>query len=291
MTNNNAATRSAEDSFPPKKDALSDGGNAAEFAQSTEAQAATSQVTEARAAVTPETADQVLSLFGHDVKRADLFRLVGLLTFFVLMAIVVAVLYPSFSGLFEDGGLERTIEHIQSRGAFGVLSLLLMQFLQIVVAFIPGEVVQIAAGMLYGPIWGCVLIFVGCVLSSAFIYTLVHRLGAPFVQDMIGEKHLAKARAFEESGKLNVLVFILFLIPGMPKDTFTYLVPLTNMKLSSFLIISNCARIPGILVTTFAAAGLATGDYTMSAIIFGVAAAVAIVGMLVYRYVSKKKGL
>lgn len=234
---------------------------------------------------------RTIKLFGHEIKQADIFKLVGLLVFFAVMGIIVAFLYPSFSGLFEEGGVECTIEHIQSQGAFGVLTLLLMQFLQIVVAFIPGEVVQIASGMLYGPFWGCVLIFVGCVFSSAFIYELVHKLGAPFVQDMIGEKHLAKARAFEESGKLNVLVFILFLIPGLPKDTFTYLVPLTNMKLVPFLLISNIARIPGILVTTFAAGGLADGDYTSSIIIFAVAAVIAIVGMLFYRYYSKKKGL
>ncbi len=262
-----------------------------ELEQSTEGQAATSQTAEGKIVADSEQSGNTVSIFGRKVKQADLFKLLGLVVFFVVVGVIAAVLYPSFSGLFEEGGVERTIERIQSRGAFGVLTLLLMQFLQIVVAFIPGEVVQIAAGMLYGPIWGCVLIFIGCVISSAFIYTLVHKLGAPFVQDMIGEKNLAKARAFEESGKLNVLVFILFLIPGMPKDTFTYLVPLTNMKLAPFLIISNCARIPGILITTFAAGGLADGDYTQSIIIFAIAAAIAITGMIGYRWYSKKKGL
>ena len=259
--------------------------------ESTDAQAATSQTAEGH--VVSESADssKTISIFGHSVKQADVFKLAGLLAFFVVVGIIVAVLYPSFSGLFEEGGVERTIEKIQSQGAFGVLTLLLMQFLQIVVAFIPGEVVQIASGMLYGPIWGCVVILIGCVISSGFIYMLVHKLGAPFVQDMIGEKNLAKARAFEESGKLSVLVFILFLIPGMPKDTFTYLVPLTNMKLVPFLVISNTARIPGILITTFAAGGLADGNYTQSIIIFAIAAVIAIIGMLGYRWYSKKKGI
>ena len=73
------------------------------------------------------------------------------------------------------------------------------------------------------------------------------------------------------------MVFILFLIPAMPKDVFTYLVPLTNMRMRTFLILATIGRIPGVLVSTYAAAGLAEGQVTTSLIIFGVAAAIALV--------------
>jgi uncharacterized membrane protein YdjX (TVP38/TMEM64 family) len=231
-----------------------------------------------------EAGEQIISLFGRTLKRSDLFKLLGLVAFLLVMVGIVAALYPSFSGVFEEGGVERTVNNIREQGAMGVVTLLLLQFLQIVVAFIPGEVVQVAAGMLYGPFWGALLVLVGCVISSAVIYTLVHRLGAPFVQGMIGEKNMAKFRSFEESGKLNVIVFILFLIPGLPKDTFTYLVPLTDMKLGTFLALTTVGRIPGVLVSTFAAAGLATGDYMQSAILFAIAAVIALAGVLGYNH-------
>ena len=103
-----------------------------------------------------------------------MFKLVGLVVFIALLFGIVAALWPSFSMLFEPDGLDRMIESIQSQGPVGVLILLGLQLLQIVVAFIPGEVVQVAAGMLYGPLFGTLIILLGCVISSSLIYMLVH---------------------------------------------------------------------------------------------------------------------
>ena len=220
------------------------------------------------------------TLLGRSVKQSDLFKLGGLVAVFVIVAGVFMALWPSFSDLFEPGGVDRVIGQIQDAGAMGVLILLGLQFLQIVVAFIPGEVTQVAAGMIYGPWFGALVILVGCVVSSSVVYMLVHKLGAPFVHAMVKDEHLHKFKEFERSGKLNIVVFILFLIPGMPKDVFTYLVPLTDMRLRTFLFLTTIGRIPGVLVTTFAAAGLADGNYTTSIIIFVIAGAIALAGVL-----------
>ena len=196
------------------------------------------------------------------------------------MVLICALLWPYFHDLFEPGGIDRIIADVRGAGPVGFLILLGLQFLQIVVAFIPGEVVQVAAGMLYGPWVGALVILVGCVLSSAFIFALVHRLGAPFVQSMVPTQYLEKFRRFEASGKLNITVFILFLIPGLPKDVFTYLVPLTDMRMRTFLVLSNVGRIPGIVVSTYAADGLVDGRIWESVVIFAVAAVIAILGIV-----------
>lgn len=224
-----------------------------------------------------QRAQEETSVHGHKMTRGDIFKFAGLAAFFVVMALIVALLWPYMHELFEPGGLDRVIEDVRGAGPLGVLILLAMQFLQIVVAFIPGEVVQMAAGMMYGPWLGGLVILVGCVVSAAFIFVVVHRLGAPFVQDMVPTKYLDKFRAFEETGKLDIVVFILFLIPAMPKDVFTYLVPLTNMPMKKFLVLSNVARIPGILISTYAADGLVDGRFTQSLVIFGVVAVIALI--------------
>ena len=227
-----------------------------------------------------QESEQTVSVLGHKVKKSDLIKIVGLVAFIVLLGVIVAALWPSLSVIFEEDGVNKLIERIQGMGAAGVLVLLGLQLLQIIVAFIPGEVVQVAAGMLYGPVFGSIVILFGCVISSALIYELVHRLGAPFVRSMVDEKHLVKFYEFERSGKLNVIVFILFVIPGMPKDVFTYLVPLTNMRMRTFLLITTIARIPGVIISTYAAAGLADGDIQTSLIIFAIAAVLAILGIV-----------
>lgn len=219
--------------------------------------------------------EKEITLFGKKIKQSDLIKLVGLVVFIVLITAIVVAIWPTLSIVFEPGGVETLIELITSQGPLGVLILLGMQLLQIIVAFIPGEVVQIAAGMMYGPLWGSVVILVGCVLSSMVVYELVHKLGAPFVRSMVGEKQLLKFRQFELSGKFGVTVFILFLIPGFPKDVLTYIVPLSDMNLRTFLLLSTIGRTPGVIISTYAAAGLADGNIVTSVIIFVVAALIA----------------
>lgn len=227
-----------------------------------------------------DKAQQPTTVHGHPMQMGDIFKFAGLIAFFAIMALLVYLLWPYFHELFEPGGLDRVINDVRSAGPVGFLILLGLQFLQIVVAFIPGEATQMAAGLIYGPWVGALIIFAGCVLSSAFIFVVVKRLGALFVQKMVPTQYLEKFRKFEESGKLNITVFILFLIPGLPKDVFTYLVPLTDMPMRTFLILSNVGRIPGIVVSTYAASGLAEGRVLESVIIFAVLAAIAIVGIL-----------
>ena len=223
--------------------------------------------------------------------KADIFKLIGLGLFFVLMAGVCV--------LSEPDGLQRVLEDVRNAGVGGVFILLAFQFLQIVVAFIPGEIVQIAAGMMYGPWIGALVVIVGAVISSAFIFAIVHKLGAPFVRAMIPEKWMSKLERFENSEKLDVMVFVLFLIPGLPKDVFTYLVPLTNMSMRNFVVLANIGRIPGVLISTLGADKLIEGDYGQSAILFGIAAVIGILAIWQHDRIlhvaaklrlSKKKG-
>ena len=227
-----------------------------------------------------EKAQEVTTVRGREMTRGDIFMFGGLIAFFALMVIVVILIWPYIHEAFEPGGLSRVIDDVRNAGPLGFLILLAMQFMQIVVAFIPGEVVQMAAGMMYGPWLGAAVVLLGCIISSAFVFAVVHRLGAPFVRDMVPTKYLDKFNAFEESGKLSIVVFILFLIPAMPKDTFTYLVPLTNMRMRDFLVLSNVGRIPGIVISTYAANGLVDGNITQSIIIFAVVAVIAIVAIV-----------
>lgn len=219
--------------------------------------------------------------------KADVFKLAGLGAFFVLMIVVCILIWPVVMELTAPGGLERVTEQVRNAGPAGVLILLGFQFLQIVVAFIPGEVVQVAAGMMYGTWGGAAIVLAGCVISSAFIYFVVSKLGAPFVQAMIPEKWMSKLRDFDESDKLDVMVFVLFLIPGLPKDVFTYLVPLTGMRMRDFVLLSNIGRIPGVVMSTMAANGLMQGNWVQSIALFAACAVIAIVAILFHDKIMK----
>ncbi len=226
--------------------------------------------------------------------KADVFKLVGLAVFFFFLALTCVLIWPIVAELTEPGGLDRVVEQVQSAGPLGVLMLLGFQFLQIVVAFIPGEVVQIAAGMMFGTWGGAAIILAGCVVSTMFIYVVVSRLGAPFVQAMIPEKWMNKLHDLDESDKLDLIVFVLFLIPGLPKDALTYLVPLTGMRMRDFVVLANVGRIPGIVVSTMAADRLIEGDWIQSIVLFVGCAAIALMAILfherIFAFFKRKKG-
>lgn len=227
-----------------------------------------------------ERSHEHVEIGSKSLEKGDIIKFAGLIAFFLIMILVCVLIFPYIKELFEPGGVERVIDKVRNAGPVGVFILLGLQFLQIVVAFIPGEVTQVAAGMLYGPWFGALVILIGCIISSAFIFALVHKLGAPFVQSMVPTKYLEKFRTFEKTGKLNMIVFVLFLIPGLPKDVFTYLVPLTDMRMRDFVLLSNIGRIPGVIVSTYAADGLVDGRIWQSVIIFVIAALIAILGIV-----------
>lgn len=211
--------------------------------------------------------------------HSDIVGALGLLAFFAIVGYATYRFWPFLSDAYEAGGVQGVVTHVQGMGARGVFVLLGMQVLQVIVTFIPGELVQMAAGLMYGPWLGTLIILVGCVLAGALIFVLVRRLGAPFVRDMVGEEHTEKFREFEKTGKLDLIVFILFLIPGLPKDTFAYLVPLTDMPMGRYLFLTTVGRIPGVFVSCFAAADISRGNYTRAAILFVIGAAIALVGV------------
>ena len=227
-----------------------------------------------------ERGHEQTTVHGHSMDRATVFKFAGLVAFIVIIAAIVVLAWPYIADVFSEGGVDRLVERVQNAGPLGVLILLGMQFLQIVVAFIPGEVVQLAAGLMYGPVWGSIIILVGCVISSTVIYKLVHALGAPFVQGMVSTEHLEKFRAFEKSGKLDIVVFILFLIPGMPKDVFTYIVPLTDMPYKKFITLTTIGRIPGVVGSTYAAAGFASGEIVGPIVVLVILAVIAVVAIV-----------
>lgn len=214
------------------------------------------------------------------ISNADKIKFVGLIAFILLIVVVGFQLLPYFSGLSTAEGRLELVQSIREAGALGVLICFGLQFVQIVVAFIPGEVTQLAIGAIYGPVWGTTIIITSALISSVFVFFVVRQLGSPFVEAMVGSKD-SKILSFLDKGRrLNVIVFILFLIPGLPKDVFTYLVPLTHIRPANFFILSTIGRIPGVAASAFVGSAAVQGDYTQAIIVGIIAGGLGLLGIL-----------
>lgn len=182
-------------------------------------------------------------------------------------------------------------EYIRSFGALGWLVLLGLQFLQVFVALIPGELLESAAGFAFGPLMGTVICYAGIAAASSAVFLLVRRYGIRLVEVFISREKLTELRFLRSEKRREMLVFLLFFIPGTPKDLLTYFVGLTDMRLTRFLALSLAARIPSVLSSTFGGHLLGEGRYWGALLLYSITGAVSIGGLLLYNKVilSRKK--
>ncbi|MDR1088389.1 MAG: TVP38/TMEM64 family protein [Coriobacteriales bacterium] len=219
------------------------------------------------------------------ISNADKAKFAGLVVFIVLIVIVGVLLIPYYEHLTTEEGRLQLIESIKGAGIAGVGICLGLQFVQIVVAFIPGELTQLAIGAIYGPLLGTLITALGALISSIFVFFVVRKLGAPFVQGMIGTKNSKVLDFLHKDRNLNAITFILFLIPGLPKDVFTYLFPLTTIRPLNFFILSTLGRIPGIVASAYLGNAAIQGDWTQAIVVGSIAGGLGLLGIIFNRQI------
>lgn len=160
--------------------------------------------------------------------------------------------------------------------------------LQVVVAFIPGEVVEVAVGYVFGAWWGSVIALAGIVLGSVAVIFLVRRFGRKFVYTFYPKEKMDKLPILNNPRKRNLLTLILFLIPGTPKDMLTYAVGLTDMSIPLYIALTTAARFPSVISSTLAGGAMGDKNYTVAIITFAVTAVVSLTGVLIYNHIQKK---
>jgi len=217
---------------------------------------------------------------GRRVSSTDIIKFVGLLVFFALLIIIGIAIWPYFEFFGTAEGRQELIDMVRGAGIAGVAIYLGLQFVQVVVAFIPGWIVQPIAGYIYGPWLGAAFSLLGALISSIVVFYVVRKLGAPFVQGMIGSKDSKMLDFLDKDSKLNATVFILFLIPGLPNDIFTYLFPLTKIKPSNFFVLSMIGRTLGVVLGSMIGDALAKGDIIRLVVVGVIAATLAILGVI-----------
>lgn len=177
-----------------------------------------------------------------------------------LVAIVVIAWQRGWLGGLADH--DQLIAWMRDSGASGPLICIGIQFMQVVIFAIPGEITQIAAGYVFGAWWGFLYSIAGILLGSAFDFGFARVVGRPAVQKILGSQRLAEVDRLLQSRKGRAAVFVLFLIPGTPKDAMSYGGGLTAMRLPVFLGLSVPARMPALLLSTLFGSEAYDGDYT-----------------------------
>lgn len=202
----------------------------------------------------------------------------GLLCWFVGRPMIRFVSEPEKFRLWVD-------EH----GIWGRLAFIGMVIFQIIVAIIPGEPLEIGAGYAFGAVEGTILCLIGAVLGGAIVVLLVRRYGIKLVEVFFPKEKIMSLRFMQDSRRLELLVFIVFMIPGTPKDLLCYAVGLTNLRMRDWLWISLVARIPSIITSTIGGNALGERNYVFAAAVFAVTLLISLGGILLYRHICRKE--
>jgi uncharacterized membrane protein YdjX (TVP38/TMEM64 family) len=166
----------------------------------------------------------------------------------------------------EPKRLER---FIASYGAYAGLMFVMLQALQVIISPIPGEVTGFVGGLLFGNVLGTILSTIGLTLGSVIAFGIARVFGMPLVAKVVKKHYRDRFDNFVTHKGLYI-AFILFVIPGFPKDSLCYLLGLTHMRLIPFVLMNIFGRLPGTLMLTLQGTAVNHKNYTMFFILLGV---------------------
>ncbi len=185
---------------------------------------------------------------------------------------------PLIQSLRTEEGMQAFKENLETNytGIEAMLIFFLMQTVQVIIAVIPP--VQIVGGVLFGWFVGCLLSFGGTMLGTLVIFVMVSRFGRPLVEAFVNEKHLEKFGFLQNEQKLIRILVILYLIPGIPKDVISYIVPLTPVKKRDFFLYVMPCRLPAIIMSTVLGDNIYDGNIKVVCAVISAALAVGAIG-------------
>lgn len=218
-----------------------------------------------------------------------------------VMAGAIFVLFFLFVTVFLGKPLLTLVEDpeafrlwVESKGFLGKLVFVGMVTLQVVVALIPGEPLELCAGVAFGALEGTILCLVGILIGSGIVFALVRLLGVRLLEVFFPLEKIRSLRLLQNSKKFDRILFVVMMIPGTPKDLINYFVPLAEIRVGHWLFLCTFARIPSLVTSTFSGDALGEGRVLSAVLIFAVTGVVSAVGAwffdrLISRHHRKKE--
>lgn len=183
---------------------------------------------------------------------------------------------------------EKFREWVNGHGLGGRAAYMGMVILQVIVAVLPGEPFEIAAGYAFGAVEGTILCILASTIGSMLVFMLVRRYGMRFAEIFFSREKLQSVRFLKVSQKRNFLFLLIFMIPGTPKDLLCYFAGLTDISIPVWLMICSLGRIPAIITSTVGGDALGTKNYWFAVAVFAVTLAISAAGLLIYNLICNR---
>ena len=202
------------------------------------------------------------------MKTTGLRRALAIIGFPLLIAAVIVPVFIWHKELWDLFSSRHELRAwIQGWGVWAPLVFIGIQALQVIVFIIPGEVAQILGGYLFGAWKGTLLSVLGILIGSAVDFGLARALGRPFVAALVPPERLESMEKLLSTRSARIIFFLLFLIPGIPKDILCYVAGLTPIGFLFFIAASTLGRLPGIPGSSMIGSAAASDRWVLMGII------------------------
>ena len=222
----------------------------------------------------------------ENTRRRQIVSILSIVLMLVVFGVVAYFVGVPLVRQFTDSP-ETFRDYIDDKGFWGQLLMIGIIMLQVVIALLPGEPFEVGAGFIFGWVEGSILCLIAMALASSLVYLGVKKWGMKVVEAFFPREKIQSFSFMQNEKKLDLLVFIMFLIPGTPKDMLTYLVGLTPMKLGTFIGLTTLARLPSLLSSTISGALAQKGNLLAAIITYGITLLLTVICVLWYRKVSR----
>lgn len=229
------------------------------------------------------------------MKKINKVKILKLVTLIVTVAILfIATIYmmPIIKNLNTTEGQIAFKEKVKQSGIIGLLMLFGLEMAQVILAILPGEPIEILAGICYGSIWGTIFLMISVFITTCMIYFLVKRYGKKFIYGFFSEEKVNKlenSKLFKNEKKIEIVMIILFLIPGTPKDLLVYIGGLLPIKSSRFIAISTLLRFPSIISSTIAGDNIIEGQWKIGILAYIVTFLITFIVIFIVNKLDKNK--
>ena len=205
------------------------------------------------------------------------------LLLFILVGIPVFLYLKYGADIFSKDAAGNLLAYLKANRSIAFALIIIMQMIQVIVCILPGQPIQFASSYMFGVLPALLLSLIGAVIGSTITFWLAKLLGKDFVSIIFDKDKVDEYHRKLNSGKGLALAGFIYLIPGVPKDLVSYVAGISDMKFKPFILVSNIARIPGMLGSLLLGTFAERGDYVAIGIL-----CVVVTLFLVVFYIKRK---
>ncbi|MDD7408977.1 MAG: VTT domain-containing protein [Anaerovoracaceae bacterium] len=187
--------------------------------------------------------------------------LVDLLVFIGVTLLIGLFFYLKYPGFFDNfRSVDAFNAFMEAHHDDNIIIYTAVQALQTVVSFIPGQVVQIAGGYMFGFWMSSLLSLIGIAIGSSAAFAIARVFGLRPVKLLCGENACRKCEELLNHKAAYRTMALLYIIPGFPKDLLAYVAGMSEMSYFSFLPLCTVFRFPAMAASMLIGAFLAADN-------------------------------